>query len=164
MFCYNRRMSNITQPTPAPLHNTQQRPTLTLNPPPQRKEPMASTKAPAADTTPAKSTAVSAMARLQAAREKHAAEGARLEAEAAALKTQYLREVLDELHANGFTAVQLVELETTKTHKTPRKAKSDKPAMYRNADGLTWTGFGKRPQWLVAALKEGKTLEDFRIN
>ncbi len=127
---------------------------------------MANAKAPAADTTPAKSTAISAMARLQAAREKHAAEGAKLEAEAAALKTQYLREVLDELHANGFTAVQLVELETTKTKaKAPgtRKAKSDKPAMYRNDAGQTWTGFGKRPQWLVTALGTGKTLEDFRI-
>ena len=27
----------------------------------------------------------------------------------------------------------------------------------------TWAGRGKRPRWLVAALKKGKHLEDFRI-
>jgi len=31
------------------------------------------------------------------------------------------------------------------------------------ASGATWTGRGKQPKWLAAALKGGKKLEDFRI-
>jgi DNA-binding protein H-NS len=36
---------------------------------------------------------------------------------------------------------------------------------YRNpADpSETWAGRGKKPRWIVAALKKGKRLEDFRI-
>lgn len=35
---------------------------------------------------------------------------------------------------------------------------------YRNsATGDTWTGRGKQPKWLSAALKSGKKLEDFKI-
>jgi DNA-binding protein H-NS len=36
---------------------------------------------------------------------------------------------------------------------------------YRNPDhpSETWSGRGKQPRWLVAALKKGKHLEDFRI-
>ncbi len=36
---------------------------------------------------------------------------------------------------------------------------------YRNPDQPleTWAGRGKRPRWLVAQLKSGKRIEDFRI-
>jgi len=36
---------------------------------------------------------------------------------------------------------------------------------YRNPDqpSETWTGRGKRPRWLVAQLKSGRRIEDFRI-
>ena len=36
---------------------------------------------------------------------------------------------------------------------------------YRNPDqpSETWTGRGKRPRWLVAQLKSGGRIEDFRI-
>jgi DNA-binding protein H-NS len=36
---------------------------------------------------------------------------------------------------------------------------------YRNPvrSSETWAGRGKQPRWLVAALKKGKHLEDFRI-
>lgn len=35
---------------------------------------------------------------------------------------------------------------------------------YRDATtGATWTGRGKQPKWLAAALKGGKKLEDFKI-
>jgi DNA-binding protein H-NS len=38
------------------------------------------------------------------------------------------------------------------------------PAKYRGPDGETWAGRGAMPRWLVAALKEGRKLEDFLIN
>ena len=37
---------------------------------------------------------------------------------------------------------------------------------YRNPDDSseTWSGRGKRPRWLVALLKAGKQIDDFRIS
>lgn len=39
------------------------------------------------------------------------------------------------------------------------------PPKYRNdsAAGETWSGRGKRPRWLVEAVRTGRKLEDFRI-
>jgi DNA-binding protein H-NS len=37
------------------------------------------------------------------------------------------------------------------------------PAKYRDKAGNTWAGRGAKPRWLVAAVKEGKKLEDFAI-
>jgi len=55
------------------------------------------------------------------------------------------------------------------TPKAGRKsAGSDKRSIvapkYRDsATGTTWTGRGKQPKWLAAAIKSGKKLEDFKI-
>lgn len=44
------------------------------------------------------------------------------------------------------------------------KAKTPVPAKYRNqATGDTWSGRGRKPIWLEAALKGGKKLESFLI-
>ena len=37
------------------------------------------------------------------------------------------------------------------------------PPKYRDTSGNTWAGRGAKPRWLVAAIKEGKKLEDFAI-
>ena len=37
------------------------------------------------------------------------------------------------------------------------------PPKYRDSAGNTWAGRGAKPRWLVAAIKEGKKLEDFSI-
>jgi DNA-binding protein H-NS len=37
------------------------------------------------------------------------------------------------------------------------------PPKYRDRAGNTWAGRGARPRWLVAAIKEGKKLDDFVI-
>ena len=34
---------------------------------------------------------------------------------------------------------------------------------YRDRSGNTWAGRGAKPRWLVAAIKEGKKLEDFAV-
>ncbi len=52
--------------------------------------------------------------------------------------------------------------------KTAKKGALDKRSVvapkYRNSStGDTWTGRGKQPKWLAAALKSGKKLEDFKI-
>ena len=35
---------------------------------------------------------------------------------------------------------------------------------FRGPEGETWAGRGARPRWLVAAIKEGKKLEDYLID
>jgi len=37
------------------------------------------------------------------------------------------------------------------------------PKYRDSATGVTWTGRGKQPKWLSAAISAGKTLEDFKI-
>jgi len=37
------------------------------------------------------------------------------------------------------------------------------PPKYRGPSGETWAGRGVKPRWLVAAIKEGKKLDDFLI-
>lgn len=44
-----------------------------------------------------------------------------------------------------------------------KKASRKVPVRYRDTAGNTWTGRGKRPGWLTAALANGKTVEDFLI-
>jgi DNA-binding protein H-NS len=34
---------------------------------------------------------------------------------------------------------------------------------YRDTEGNTWTGRGSRPRWMVAALDQGKSIEDFAV-
>jgi len=43
------------------------------------------------------------------------------------------------------------------------KGRKIKPK-YRGPKGETWAGRGARPTWLVAAIKEGKKLENFLID
>ena len=38
------------------------------------------------------------------------------------------------------------------------------PPRYRSPSGETWAGRGAKPRWLVAAIKEGKKLENFLID
>jgi DNA-binding protein H-NS len=38
-----------------------------------------------------------------------------------------------------------------------------RPVKYRDADGNSWVGFGKRPAWFVAALAAGKTPADLLV-
>ncbi|MCK1317607.1 MULTISPECIES: H-NS histone family protein [unclassified Bradyrhizobium] len=49
----------------------------------------------------------------------------------------------------------------------PAKARRKYPRVlpkYRNPQtSETWSGRGKRPRWLVAAMKSGRRIEDFRI-
>ena len=38
------------------------------------------------------------------------------------------------------------------------------PPKYRSPSGDTWAGRGAKPRWLVAAIKNGKKLDDFLID
>lgn len=37
------------------------------------------------------------------------------------------------------------------------------PVKYDDGNGNRWTGRGRRPRWLVAAIEAGASIEDFRV-
>lgn len=91
-----------------------------------------------------------------------------LEAEAliASKKDQAVEEayqqVLKIAESVGLSIEQLLEFGAQKRKKTTRKSVEPR---YRNTENTqeTWTGRGKQPRWLVAALEKGAKLEDFLI-
>ncbi len=56
-----------------------------------------------------------------------------------------------------------MSLEDVLTYSSTKKPKGD--PKYQNPDDpkQTWTGRGKRPSWIKAALEQGKSLDDLRI-
>lgn len=64
-------------------------------------------------------------------------------------------------------ADQKTKRKTGKTRRTKNLSldkRSVVAAKYRDtATGATWTGRGKRPKWLAAAIQSGKKLEEFKI-
>ncbi len=53
---------------------------------------------------------------------------------------------------------------TAKKSKAPKDKRSVVAPKYRDsATGATWTGRGKQPKWLAAALASGKKIDDFKI-
>ncbi len=81
-----------------------------------------------------------------------------LHREIAALIAQKRHETLMQLREQaavlGFTANELL----------PSKNGRDKVAVkYKDDQGNTWSGRGKRPAWLVEALDQGRSLEDFAV-
>ncbi|MBY0224656.1 MAG: H-NS histone family protein [Hyphomicrobium sp.] len=70
-----------------------------------------------------------------------------------------LKAKIDRLIAStDFTVAELYGFST-------RRGRSKSAAKYANPDdrNQTWTGRGRKPNWLVARLKKGAKLEDFSI-
>lgn len=42
--------------------------------------------------------------------------------------------------------------------------KYDNPKAWDKTTGQTWAGSGGQPKWLIAAIKAGKSLEDFKVD
>jgi DNA-binding protein H-NS len=83
-------------------------------------------------------------------------------------KKKALAELVATARKNGFELSELVPVSKVRSKKTVSKAgrKNRKvPPKYRNpADSTqTWTGRGRKPHWVQACLKKGKTLEDILI-
>src|SRR5262245_39469560 len=60
---------------------------------------------------------------------------------------------------------QTDDVEGTPANRPRRKYPKVQPKFYNPSQPTeTWSGRGKQPKWLVAALKSGQKLEDFRID
>jgi DNA-binding protein H-NS len=89
-----------------------------------------------------------------------------LEGRIAKVKSQAQNEVKADLKAkidrlvsgSDFTIAELYGFKT-------KRGKSKSAAKYVNPDdrSQTWTGWGRKPNWLVARLKKGAKQEDFAI-
>jgi DNA-binding protein H-NS len=91
----------------------------------------------------------------------------RLDKELAVLRESQRREsiarVLADIEASGLTQDDLFPRVAKKSPQTA-KSRGLAPVKYRNQmTGDAWSGRGKRPRWLVAALAEGKTIEAFAV-
>ena len=73
-------------------------------------------------------------------------------------KQDALRELEDKARSLGFTLDEIVGAKVARK-RAPAKAKYANPA--NRAE--TWTGRGRKPRWVEAALKAGKSLSDLAI-
>ena len=65
----------------------------------------------------------------------------------------------------GYTLEELLAGKATEAEETPVKTRKPVDIRYRNPVNAneTWTGRGKQPRWLAAAIASGKSLQDFAI-
>lgn len=94
------------------------------------------------------------------------AQGEALLAQAEQVRKQELAAVVQDIKAKmkefGLTIADLGG--TASSTKKAAKSKSDAPAKYRGPNGELWAGgLGRKPQWVVAVLAEGKSLDEFLI-
>ena len=77
-------------------------------------------------------------------------------------KVTLINELQQLAAAKGFSLNEVLGLEGKKAGK---KAASASKAQYRNPDDAsqTWSGRGRKPQWALKWLSEGKSLEDLRV-
>lgn len=73
-------------------------------------------------------------------------------------KREALAELEESARKMGYSLAELAELSSAK----PRKTVAPKYANPENAEE-TWTGRGRKPKWVEAALAAGKSLEDLAI-
>lgn len=68
---------------------------------------------------------------------------------------------------DGIDPAELLSLTSPSAKATTKSRRAPRPAKYKytdeNGNEQTWTGQGRTPKAIVAALEEGKTLEDFLI-
>ena len=74
-----------------------------------------------------------------------------------------IAEIKQKMHAYGLTLQDLRHAGIDSGMSKPA-AKSKSPAKYKGPNGQTWSGGrGRKPDWVQQALKEGKSLEEFKI-
>ena len=74
-------------------------------------------------------------------------------------KAETLAELKALAHAKGFSLKELLESSNGKITKKLAAPKYADPANPEN----TWTGRGRKPKWLVAALESGQSIEEFAL-
>lgn len=82
-------------------------------------------------------------------------------------KAQIVADMKQQIALYGITATELgfTTSDSAKSSKTGKEGQERAPATIKYRDGdNTWTGRGKQPKWLVEAIANGKSKEDFLVN
>lgn len=97
----------------------------------------------------------------------------KLLAQAEQLRKQEIEDAIADIKAKmkayGLTAqdIGLAPAAATRQRRPQGAAKPDKggkPARYRGPNGESWSGGrGRKPQWVVQALAQGRKLEEFEV-
>jgi DNA-binding protein H-NS len=92
----------------------------------------------------------------------------KLLAEAEKLREQEIADAIadvkEKIRAYGLTAEDLGLARSSGPGRAARAAKPSGAVKYRGPNGETWGGGrGRKPQWVMQALKDGKNLEDFAV-
>lgn len=92
----------------------------------------------------------------------------KLLAEAEKLREQEIADAISDIKEKirlyGLTAEDLGLARSAGPGRASRPRAAAPVIKYRGPNGETWSGGrGRKPQWVVQALKEGKNLEDFAV-
>lgn len=89
-------------------------------------------------------------------------EQSRLEKEAEQmLKDEKLLAIADIRNKMNAYGITIEELQHAKVTAPPKRGVL--PPKFHDGQGNYWSGKGPKPQWLVKALANGKTIDDYRI-
>lgn len=79
-------------------------------------------------------------------------------------KAQAIKDVKQKIADYDLTAedVGLVSGKTRGRKATVRKANKPSDNLFKGPAGVTWTGRGRKPNWVIEALASGKTMDDLR--
>ena len=78
-------------------------------------------------------------------------------------KDKAIAQIKDIITANAITSADLAFLVAPVAEKKPRKVRPDLLPKYKGPSGELWAGRGRKPNWLIAALNGGSTLEQFSV-
>ena len=97
----------------------------------------------------------------------------KLMAEAERMREQEIADAIADIKSKidlyGLTAADLGLARNTGApggprNQRPAKSAGKSPIKYRGPNGETWSGGrGRKPQWVVQALKDGRNLEEFAV-
>jgi DNA-binding protein H-NS len=76
-----------------------------------------------------------------------------------------IADIKEKIRLYGLTAEDLGLVRSSGPGRAGRAARSPAPAIkYRGPNGEAWSGGrGRKPQWVMQALKEGRSLEEFAV-
>ena len=88
---------------------------------------------------------------------------AQIEAVRLEQKCKAIAQIKDMVVANAITRADLAFIVDPVAMMKKRKVRHDLLPAYKGPNGELWSGRGRKPLWLVAALANGATLEQFAV-
>ncbi|MNR71238.1 DNA binding protein, nucleoid-associated [compost metagenome] len=95
------------------------------------------------------------------------AQAEELMAQAEKLRQEEIAQVVAGIHQTmtnyGLTAADLGFAPKAKAGRSSNSTRTRTAARYQGPQGQLWSGHGRKPNWLVTEMAQGKSLDDFRV-